>query len=93
MTGNVYWKGKLKMKHKTLKSLWGSLFKKEKRNESQTLGLESSTQVDSLTVGLRIDLSVPSGAGKEIAASQFVWVSPTGCDRSVRALRVLLLPN
>ena len=81
------------MTHKTLKALWGSLFKNAQKIQSRPVRLGPSTQVDPLTVGLRIDLSVPSGAGKEMAASQFVWVSPTGPTRPLRALRVLLLPN
>jgi hypothetical protein len=81
------------MTHRTLKKLWAHLLKKEQRSEGEVVSNRPPARVDPLTVGLRIDLSVLSGAGKEIAASQFVWVSPTRGTRSTRALRVLLLPN
>ncbi len=81
------------MKHKTLRKLWASLFREGQKEEGQAARCGPAPRVDPLTVGLRIDLSVPSGAGKQTEASQFVWVSPTDGIRPVRALRVLLLPN
>jgi hypothetical protein len=46
-----------------------------------------------ITAGLRIDLSVPAGAGKGTPVSDLVWVFPTGPSRSVKTLRVRLFSN
>jgi hypothetical protein len=82
------------MKCKSLKQLWGGLFKKKGYQESPAPRQSEALQVAPLTAGLRMDLTVPTGAGKEMAVSQFIWVSPAGSDsRSVKALKVLLLPN
>lgn len=79
---------------RSLKQLWGGMFKKKQEVDASASRQPEPLQVAPLTVGLRIDLSVPHGAGKEVAASQFIWVSPTGSDsRSVKALKVLLIPN
>jgi hypothetical protein len=82
------------MKCRSMKQLWGSLFKKKQEVDASAARQAELLQVAPLTVGLRIDLSVPHGAGREVAASQFIWVSPAGSDsRSVKALKVLLIPN
>jgi hypothetical protein len=81
------------MKCKALTKLWAGIFG---RSEEETGPVSRAVQVARLaplTVGIRVDLSVPTGAGKETAASKFIWVSPAGSSRSVRALRVLLIPN
>jgi len=82
------------MKCKTLRKLWGGLFSKKQDREEPGSRAARAYQVMPLTAGLRVDMKVPNGAGKELEASQFIWVSPAGSSsRSVKALRVLLLPN
>jgi hypothetical protein len=81
------------MNHKTLKKLWNGLLAKAVIKGVRPEGQRNQPRVDPFTVGLRIDLPVPSGAGTRTVASQFVWVSPTECPRSAKTLRVLLLPN
>ena len=81
------------MNRKMLKKLWTSLLAKPGSKKVNSEGQWNPPRVDPFTVGLRIDLSVPSGAGLKTTASQFGWVSPTDCPRSARSLRVLLLPN
>ncbi|MGD2123205.1 MAG: hypothetical protein PVJ76_15745 [Gemmatimonadota bacterium] len=82
------------MKCKSLKQLWGDLFRK-KKEESISPGRQAEAlRVTPLTAGLRIDLTVPHGSERELSASQFIWVSPAGSKPgSVKALRVLLIPN
>ena len=81
------------MNRKMLKKLWTSLLANPGSKKVNPEGQGHRPRVDPFTVGLRIDLSVPSGAGLKTRASQFVWVSQTDCSRSARSLRVLLLPN
>jgi hypothetical protein len=79
------------MKFDALKKLWGSLNRKKRQSEAAT-PIELS-RVYPVTTGLRIDISVPAGSEKGLSATKFVWVSPAGSSRSVKALRVLLLSN
>ena len=82
------------MKGKTLKELWGGLLQKTQNADEAAVQAVEAIRVTPLTARLRIDMTVPNGAGKEVAASHFIWVSPAGSNpRSVKALRVLLLPN
>jgi hypothetical protein len=82
------------MKCKSLRELWGGLFSRKQGREEPGTRATEAFQVTPLTAGLRIDTTVPSGAGQKLVASQFIWVSPAGSDsRPVKALRVLLFPN
>jgi len=80
------------MKCSAIKKFWGGLFHKPEK-ETRSPSQPSSIGFYPLTVGLRVDMSIPSGEGKETRASQLIWVSPAGTSRSVKSLRVLLLPN
>ena len=66
------------MKCRSLKQLWGGLFKKKDEVDGSASRQAEALQVTPLTVGLRIDLTVPYRTGREVAASQFIWVSPAG---------------
>jgi hypothetical protein len=82
------------MKCKTLKQLWGGLFKGHRDEDSPPRKQAEELQLAPLKAGLRVDLTVPHGAGRELTATQLFWVSPAGSDsRSVNALKVLLIPN
>ena len=47
---------------------------------------------EALPVAVRFDLSFSVGS-KEIPASTFLWISRVRTDRSVKALRLVLLEN
>jgi hypothetical protein len=81
------------MRCDALKQWWKKFFKADQEESSAETSKAASIQLAPLSLGLRIDLAVPTWAGKETEASQFIWVSPTGSHRSVNALRVLLIPN
>ena len=81
------------MKYHALRRWWKKLFKAGPEDPSAERSEAASIQLAPLSLGLRTDLAIPTWAGKETEASQFIWVSPTGSHRSVNALRVLLIPN
>jgi hypothetical protein len=74
--------------------LWNGKTKlgQEKEGPSESM-VGASLQIHPLTIGFRVDVSVPTGNESEAEASQFIWVSPAGSLRSAKALKVLLFPN
>jgi hypothetical protein len=81
------------MKCTALSKIWKGLYKNQKQSNPSALQTGQIPLIAPLSVGLRIDSSIPTGAGKETAVTKFVWVSPAGSCRQVRSLRVLLIPN
>jgi hypothetical protein len=81
------------MKCTALSKIWKGLSKNQMQINPPALQTGQVPLVAPLTVGLRIDTSVPTGAGKETTVTKFIWVSPAGSSRQVRSLRVLLMPN
>ena len=82
------------MKCTAMTKVWTGIFgRSEEEEKGPATKPVQVARLAPLTVGIRVDLSIPTGAGKETAASKFIWASPAESSRSVRALRVLLIPN
>jgi hypothetical protein len=85
------------MKSKALNNLmelWTGKMKVGQGKEAPSESMVGAPlQIHPLTIGFRVDVSVPTGTRSEAEASQFIWVSPAGSLRSVKALKVLLFPN
>ena len=85
------------MKNKAFKNLVEILTGRKNLGQDKGGSAESmvgaTLQIHPLTVGFRVDVSVPAGTEGEAEASQLIWVSPAGSLRSVKALKVLLFPN
>ena len=81
------------MTWKKLTEFWGGILGREVPAKGAEPAEAFPEKFSPITVGLRIDFEVPTGTNKEASASQFIWVSPGGSFRSVKALKVLLLSN
>jgi hypothetical protein len=82
------------MKCDSLKRFWVGLFSRKQRQGGSGHSQVKALKVSPLTVGLRVDVTVPYGVGEALTASKVIWVSPAGShSRSVKALKVLLIPN
>ena len=79
------------MRIRKLKKLWERFTKKATRAANAPVLAEPL--FIPITAGVRVDLSVPAGAGKGTPASDLVWVFPAGPSRSVKTLRVRLFSN
>ena len=82
------------MRFAKLKEFRAALLGKKQGREVDARPKASAPLVDPLSVGLRVDLTVPAGRGREMAATKLICVSPAGsASRSVRSVRILLIPN
>jgi hypothetical protein len=81
------------MTWKALTEFWGGILGRKVPARDAEPANAVPARVSPITVGLRIDFAVLLGTNREATASQFIWVSPGGSPRTVKALRVLLLSN
>ena len=82
------------MKCISLSQWWKKMFINRK---GQTMASRRSdvarVSLAPLTLGVRVDSALSTGAGNSIASSRLIWVSPGGTVRPSKALTVVLCPN